>query len=376
MKSPRPPIMGESEAEPHPSPLLPKGEGAGSSLPGCFSPGSGVPSPFGRRGWARSDRVRFLPTPPLLGAGGFFFFLAVSGCAPHSASAPGTAASAAPAAAADTLAPGVLHRAIPTRAGAGIDLVDISLAVSSCRLTVQTQGVTRFQGHVVGQAYTPHDWLTRTHGLMAVNGGYFGQEDAAGRKEVVGLLVQRGRVRHAAPPLTGSGSATIHKGQYVRSAFGLLPGGLPSIVWAATAPGNPQAVTAYAGPMGRPVAAWRAADAVGCGPTLISGGKMVVTQYGERLVSPGPEARTFVAYDGPAGHPKHLVVGIASGADFSELAAFLARYFPRYDHTHAEAAMCLDGGASTQMTYVVGGTALSPRETGMTVPDALVLLPR
>ena len=37
--------------------------------------------------------------------------------------------------------------------------------------------------------------------------------------------------------------------------------------------------------------------------------------------------------------------------------------------------MCLDGGASTQMTYAAGGAAQSPRETGVTVPDALVLLP-
>ena len=299
------------------------------------------------------------------------FCLLLPGCAPRTASAPNPS----PPPAADMVAPGVVHRAIPTRAGAGIDLVDIDLTRSRCRLTLQTHGITLSGGHVVGQAWTPHEWLTRTHGLLAVNGGYFGQEDAAHRKEFVGLLVQKGRVRHAAPPLTGSGSPTIRPGQYVRSAFGLLPDGTPSIVWAATNPGDPQSVIAYAGPMLRRLAVWSAADAVGCGPTLISQSKIVVTQYQERLVSPGPEPRTFVAYDGPAEHPRHLVVGIASGADFSELAAFIARYFPRYDHSRAEAAMCLDGGASTQMTYVLNGEALSPRETGVTVPDALVLLP-
>ena len=313
--------------------------------------------------------------PPLLGAGGLFFFCFLfPGCAPHTASSSNV--SPPPGAdSADILAPGVVHRAIPTRAGAGIDLVDIDLTRSRCRLTIQTQGITLSGGHVVGQAYTPHEWLTRTHGLLAVNGGYFGQEDAAGRKEFVGLLVQRGRVRHAAPPLIGSGSPTIRKGQYVRSAFGLMPNGLPSIIWAATSPNHPQSVTAYAGPMGHRSTGWNAADAVGCGPTLISQSKIVVTQYQERLVSPGPEPRTFVAYDGPDGHPRHLVVGIASGADFADLAAFVSRYFPRCDHSRAEAAMCLDGGASTQMTYVVNGAAQSPRETGMSVPDALVLLP-
>ena len=75
------------------------------------------------------------------------------------------------------------------------------------------------------------------------------------------------------------------------------------------------------------------------------------------------------------GRPKHLLVGTASGTDFHALAAFLVGYFPRHDGTRAEAAMCLDGGASTQMTYRANGALQSPRETGVTVPDALVLVP-
>lgn len=314
------------------------------------------------------------PLFPLnLAAGGLFLGSVLSGCAPRTASAPN--APQPPVTAADTLAVGVVHRAVPTTAGAGIDLVDIDLAQSHCRLTIQARGITLSSGHVVGQAYTPHDWLTRLHGIMAVNGGYFGGEDHLGRKEFVGLLVQKSRVRHAAPPLIGSGSPTIRKGQYVRSAFGLLPDGTPRITWAATEPSRPQVLRSYAGPMRRETAIWATSDAVGCGPTLISGGRIVVTQYQERLVSPGPEPRTFVAYDSVAGRPRHLVVGIASGSDFAALATFLSHYFSRYDGTHAEAAMCLDGGASTQMTYMLSGVARSPRETGVTVPDALVLLP-
>ncbi len=311
---------------------------------------------------------------PRIGAGGLLLFIfAFSGCAPRTASAPNPPSPSA--GAAETLAPGVVHRAIPTTGDTGIDLVDIDLTQTRCRLAIETRGITMADGHVVGQAYTPHEWLTRTGGLMAVNGGYFGGEDGAGRKEFVGLLVQKGRVRHAAPPLVGSGSATIRRGQYVRSAFGLLPDGTPRIVWAATEPSHPQALRSYAGPMRPGGSIWSVADAVGCGPTLIAAGNIVVTQYQERLVSPGPEPRTFVAYDSVNGKPRHLVVGIASGSDFAALAAFLARYFSRYDGTHAEAAMCLDGGASTQMTYTLNGTAQSPRETGVTVPDALVLLP-
>jgi len=310
--------------------------------------------------------------PPILGG---LFLCLLSGCSPHT-----TAAHAAPPAPAlsdaDTLAPGVLHRAVPLTADTGIDVIDVDLDRAQARWTITTLGIQMANGRVVGQAWTPRDWLTRQGGLAAVNGGYFGEyEDAQGRKDFVGLLVQKGRVRHSAPPLHGSGSPTIRRGQYVRSAFGLTANGKPLIVWAATDVGRPQSLHIFTAPMGRRGAEWRVADAVGCGPTLISGGKIVVTQYQERLVNPGPRPRTFVAYDTVNGKPKHLLVGIASGADFHALAAFVAAYFPRYDGTRAEAAMCLDGGASTQMTYRMNGALQSPRETGVTVPDALVLLP-
>jgi len=300
----------------------------------------------------------------------------LAGCSARPRPAPihGIPAASQATAGGDVLAPGVVHRAIPLGDG-GVDLIDVDLARSRARLTLQTQGITLSGGSVVGRAYTPREWAEKTGGLAAVNGGYFGAEDAQGRKEFVGLLALKGRVRHAAPPLVGQGSATIRRGRYVRSAFGLAAGGTPQIAWAATRPGHSQMLTAYAAPMGRGVGGWDARDAVGCGPTLISRGRVVVTQYGERLVSPGPRARTFVAYDAPHGKPAHFVFGIASGADFHALAAFLAGYFPRCDGARAEAAMCLDGGASTQMTYRLRGTLQSPRETGVAVPDALVLLP-
>ena len=312
-----------------------------------------------------------LLTPPGLGAGG----LLLSGCTPRTTSARGdTPASATPSG--DALAPGVIHRALPMADGGGVDVIDVDLNKADARLSVQTRGITRSGGAVVGQVYAPREWLTRTNALAAVNGGYFGGEDGQGRKEFVGLLIQKGRVRHVAPPLHGSGSATIRRGQYVRSAFGVTADGTPSIVWAATEPGQTQAIRTYGGPMGRVGSSWHVAEAVGCGPTLIAGGKVVVTQYQERLVSPGPVPRTFVAYDDVGGRPRHLIFGIASGATFRDLAAFLAAYFLRYDSTPAQAAMCVDGGASTQLSYRLNGAVQSPRETGVTVPDALVLLPR
>ena len=299
------------------------------------------------------------------------------GCTPHPAHVAPTvsAETSAAGAATETLAPGVRHRAIPVGDG-GVDVVDVDLTRTQTRLTVQTEGITRAGGVVVGQAWTPHEWLSKTGALAAVNGGYFGPyQDSTSRKDFVGLLVQKGRVRHAAPPLYGAGSAAIKRGQYVRSAFGLMADGTPSIVWAATDPGSPQSLHIYDAPMGQRGAVWPVWDAVGCGPTLISAGRVSVTQSSERLASPGARPRTFVAYDGSPGHPRHFVFGIASGMTFQTLAAFLHDYFPRYTQSAAQAAMCLDGGASTQLSYRLNRQVQSPMETGVTVPNALLLLP-
>lgn len=270
---------------------------------------------------------------------------------------------------ADTLAPGIVHRAIPTGGDAGVDIVDVDLTRASARPAIVT-GTVR-QGY--GPAYTPQDWLARTRALAAVNGGYFGREDGQGRKEFIGLLVRRGRVMHPAPSLTGQGSATLAPGRYVRSAFGLTHWGQPMIAWVSSQP----FLAVYENPVirhGRP-RPWPVESAVGCGPTLIQHGQIVVTDRLERLASPGPRPRTFVAYDGPAGRPRHFILGIASNMTFSDLAAFLASYFSRYDGTPAEAAMCLDGGASTQMSYRLNQAVRSPLFTGVTVPDAVVIMP-
>ena len=314
---------------------------------------------------------------PRFGAGGLFLSLVLAGCTSSetlikAAPTPSTASAIGE----ELLAPGITHRAIPTQDNSGVDVIDTDLAISHARWSIQTQGITLEGGHVVGQSYTPRDWMTRKRGLAAVNGGYFGLiEDALGRKDFVGLLVQKGKVRHAAPPLTGQGSPTIPRGHYFRSAFGLTSGGEPRIVWAATRLGKPQTIDTYDGPMGKPRSAWRIAQAVGCGPMLIAAGSIVVTDSRERLVSPGPRPRTFVAYDSDNGRPKHLLVGTASASDFPSLAKWIAWYFRKYHGTRAVAAMCLDGGASTQMSYRLHGALQSPRETGVTVPDALVLLP-
>lgn len=293
--------------------------------------------------------------------------LLATGCsAPVSRSAPNTDSNS------DVIAPGVTHRAIATGPDEGIDLIDIDLGRAAVRISVAADDVRLTNGMVTGRAYTPREWLDRTHALAAVNGGYFGADSGADRKEIVGLLVQNGRVRRAAPPISGSA------GDFVRSAFGITPSGRPVIAWAATEPHAPYIARSFRSFDSQSVdkAPWGVSTAVGCGPTLVHGGKILVADREERLVSEGEQPRTFVAYDGPRDNPRHFVLGMASGIGYRDLAKFLISYFPRYDKSRAMAAMCLDGGSSSQLSYrTKDGAVKSPRDTGVSVPDAILLVP-
>jgi hypothetical protein len=187
---------------------------------------------------------------------------------------------------------------------------------------------------------------------------------------------RRGRVRRAAPPLHGSGGHGLLAGDYARSAFGLTSGGMPRIAWAATEPEQPQRVTAYIEPsMDVAGTDWDVAEAVGCGPTLIAPGFDAPTDRPERLASPGPLPRTFVAYDQRRGRARHFVLGIAEDMTYADLARFLRGYFRRAHGAPPTAAMCLDGGASTQLSYRLGGRVVSPLDTGVSVPDAVLIVP-
>lgn len=279
----------------------------------------------------------------------------------------------------DTLAPGVIHRAIAIGDGTGVDLIDIDTQTARVSLQIATERIGRADGIIGGQAYTPREWLGKTHALASVNGGYFGRESRTGRKEFIGLLAQSGRIRHAAPPLTGRGGTQAPAGRYVRAVFGITQDGMPTIAYAATDPGRPQMLRHYPSAAlhgaGTP---WPLQSGVGCGPMLIQNGHARVTDRQERLASAGALPRTFVAYDMGSRQPSHVVIGMASGMEYHTLAEFLLRYFSQYDHTRARAAMCLDGGASTQLSYkdAASGAVQSPRDTGVSVPDAVVVVPR
>ncbi|MGO8673394.1 MAG: phosphodiester glycosidase family protein [Capsulimonadaceae bacterium] len=290
----------------------------------------------------------------------------------HFASVTDTAFAGAPAG--DVLATGVTHHAVPTD---GLDIIDVDLRAANVRIAVGSRHIHNDGGAIVADPVSPADWVGGG-ALAAINGGYFGA--AHGQAcEVVGLLVEDGRVRHAAPPLRGSGGSGLAAGSYVRSAFGMMPDGQPHITWAATAPSHSQRVLAFTAPSpvsppttraGRP---WAPREAIGCGPMLITHGRPSESERRERLVSDGPLPRTFVAYDNVGGRPQHIVLGISSGATFDELRQEVLDYFPKFDGTHAWAAMCFDGGSSAQMSYRANGDVVSPRTTGVKVADCLLV---
>jgi hypothetical protein len=177
-----------------------------------------------------SKRIRLSLRLPSVGAGGLLFALLLTGCVRH---AP-TAAPDIGDTSTDILVPGVVHRSLPTGDADGIDLVDVDLAHAPVRIAVAAAGIKLVDGLVTGKADTPHEWLDKTGALAATNGGYFGMDVGSDRKEIVGLLVQSGLVRHTAPPLHGHGSMSVPAGQYVRSAFGITLHGQPDIEWVAT----------------------------------------------------------------------------------------------------------------------------------------------
>lgn len=351
--------------------------GTANSFPNSFPEGvcATLRSPFGEGGRSAPWRLRRMPAHVLAVAA---VVATLAGCSTQTSTpisvSGGAAAAAMPAG--DSIAPGIVHQSVDLGDSEGMDIIDIDLPTANAHLAVAADDVSEVDGAVVGTGMQPSDWVRRG-ALAAVNGGYFGAEHG-NYKEVVGLLVQNGRVRHAAPPMVGSGGSGLAAGRYVRSAFGIMANGEPSIVWAATETGKPQRLWAYrtaTPPLAGGGRRWKPRDAIGCGPTLIADGQAVSSDRSERLVSEGPLPRTFVAYDLVAGHPRHVVIGIASGASFSDLSTLIANYYTRYHGTRAWAAMCFDGGSSTQLTYRVGGKSFSPRDTGITVADCLTIEP-
>ena len=235
--------------------------------------------------------------------GGFssaFFHSACCRAAPRTRTAAHAASPPAPPPInADALAPGVVHRAIPLTAETGIDVIDLDLDRAQARWGIETRGIQMVNGRVVGTVLHPARLADPTSrvgrrqwGLLR-GGGHSGAERV---RRPAGAERPRSSCRAAA----ARGGKPDHPQGPIRPQrlrpdgrrHARLSSGPPRTRAEATIPPH-----LFAAPMGRRGAEWRVAQAVGCGPTLISGGKVVVTQYQERLVSPGPRPRTFVAYD-------------------------------------------------------------------------------
>ncbi len=293
-------------------------------------------------------------------AGGLF----AAGC--KQATPPAPAAPPVPPAAQP--APGIAIRT-RTFAGSDVALIDVDLRAPGIRVEVAADDVRPGRGTATGACYTVPEWLERTGAAAGINGGFFGRTVAADRKEIVGLLRREGVSRSRA--LTYR--STRRPGErYCHAAFGLHPDGTPDIQWATSSrSGAPRAHPApiLAGD-GDP---WPVQEAVACGPVLVRGGAVRVTDRDERLVSPGALPRTFLGYTQEAGRPRYLVLVTATGLTFEDAAAFLMEYCRAEHGVPCWDAMALDGGGSTQLAYREGGQIQSPIAAPTTVPTAILV---
>jgi len=272
------------------------------------------------------------------------------------------------------VAPGVRYRAIgdddPIANGSAVWLIEADLRERGVAIRVASAGLRERESPRYGDCRTADMWCAATGAVAAVNGGYFGEGDDE-RKEIVGLLVGDGKVLSAGPQRRGS------RGPYARSVFGIGRDGSPGIRWATGRRGARASLTWYADPEQQDGSGkWSVREAVGCGPTLVVGGKVRVTDREERLVSPGRLPRTFIGYSTRSGKPDRLVMAVGQAMEYADAATFMVGYFRREHRAKCERAMCLDGGGSSQLAYVSNGAVATPAPSPVTVPTAIVVRAR
>ncbi|MFY7953724.1 MAG: phosphodiester glycosidase family protein [Armatimonadaceae bacterium] len=256
-----------------------------------------------------------------------------------------------------------------------IQLLDLRVA-GSLRARVVARNVTRIGANHIGDALTVAEWVEETGAVAGINGGFFGDTvDAAGRRrQIVQLAVVDGEV--VAPG--GAVEARLDSGRrerYLRSAVGFTRDGSPRIEWSAG--------THRLGPRraDRPVypyrvRPWDIDSAVACGPRLIHRGIESITDAEERLRHVETAQRTFVAYDAVQGRPSRLVLGCGDSLRYQDIAKYLNRYFRDVHRSQVAEAMCLDGGASSQLVYRTPSGIMDARPTGVFVPTAILLFDR
>jgi exopolysaccharide biosynthesis protein len=269
------------------------------------------------------------------------------------------------------VAPGVTFR---RDAAAGFQVLDVDLRAAAVRPIIVADNVERQRSNFIGDCKTVSEWAEAHQALGGLNGGFFGDRyDPLGRrKQIVGLAAVDGKVIAPYDFVTSTRTASE---RFLRAAVGFTREGVPEITWATgslrgmlrryDSPVNPTEFDM-----------WRVRSAVGCGPRLFANGARRVTDRDERRVSPGKLPRAFIAYDVEGKTPRHLILGRADAAEFSEVADYLRDYFSRVHQTAPEDAMCLDGGPSAQLVYRREGHLEDAEPTGVLVPTAILLVPR
>jgi len=262
--------------------------------------------------------------------------------------------------------------------------LDVDLRAPGLHVGVAAESPIQGQtGKAFGNAYTVRDWCVRRNALAGINGGFFGQTSGQ-RKQIIGLLVTGSAVRSPGRKIR---SPSHPDRRFVRCTLGFTREGLPRIGWVTSE--GASVLRAHERPL-NPIASqpWQVDSAVACGPRLIAGGQLAITDREERLGSPLALPRTFVAYDvegiGAQARPRHLLLGIAMQMTFADVAAFVQRYFRQIHHTACAEAMCLDGGSSSQLVYrapaghlaATGAHAqdyVDTRPSFVTVPTAILV---
>ena len=261
-------------------------------------------------------------------------------------------------------------------------VLDLDLARSPCQLEIAASDVKRRKGgKLFGAALTVRDWCEKRNAIGGINGGFFGDTDGLNR-QIEGLFILKGHVYNSGKWI----KSTRKHESYVRSAFGLEADGTPHIGWATVSSSG--ALKLYSNPIAPAKSTEiKVASAIACGPRLLRAGEAVITDGEERLVSNYALPRTFVAYSRSSksgGRPKHVILGIAMEMTYEDVARFVRNYFvTEYNETSIE-AMCLDGGASTQLAFRIPEARESTTEkmfqdtrpSLVPVPTAVLIRPR
>lgn len=266
---------------------------------------------------------------------------------------------------------GVLYRRQVYRC-ARVDLLDVDLDTPGVSVRVHARRpVPGAGGWRVADAFTLPVWCRLAGAVGGVNGGFFGQEVAPGRKEVIGLLQVDGRVQAPAALYRSRGDRRII---YAHSAFGVGADGRPLIDWVVSDRHNRRRLLCYARPEGlRDGRPWRSQSALAGGPRLIHRGRVAVAARAERLASPGALPRTFVGYAVSRHGARHLILATASAFAYADAAGFLQEYFRREYGVSCDEATCLDGGPSSQLAYRAGRAVRSGLETDTAVPTCVLV---